>query len=78
MRDKGDYRAANGRAQACGSTVVCLPAAGRIFNTRCGFTTDPPPEGPDSSHDLASGRRNAIGDQSMGIHCNGIHTHQLE
>ena len=78
LRDKAGYRAANGCAQACGSTVVCLPPAGRIFNTRCGFTTDPPPEGPDSSHDLASGRRHSIGIHSIGIHSNGMDTIPME
>ena len=63
MRDNSHYRAANGRAQTAVSSVVCLPQRGRIFSTGGGFTSDPPPEGPDPSLDLASGRRDAIGDQ---------------
>ena len=77
-RDNYVYRAANGRAQEAVCTVVCLTTAGRIRNTGCGFTTDPPPEGPDPPLDPAFGRRNAIGDQSIGIHSNGMHTIPME
>ena len=78
LRDNRHSRAVNGRAQAGVSSVVCLPQRGRIFSTSCGFTSDPPPEGPDPSLDLASGRRDAIGDQWIGIHSNGIDTYPLE
>ena len=37
-RDNSHYRAANGRAQAGVSSVVCLPRRGWIFSTGGGFT----------------------------------------
>ena len=77
-RDNGDYRAANGRAQLAASASIACPRRCRIFSTGGGFTSDPPPEGPDPSRDLASGRRDAIGDQWIGIHSNGMHTYPLK
>ena len=78
MRDKSNYRAANGRAQAACSALFACPRRGQIFNTGGGFPTDPPQEGPGASLNLVSGRRNSMGGQSIGIHANGMGTIPME
>ena len=70
---RGKRACARGRAG-----VVCVPPAGPDVQHRLRFYLGPPPEGPDPSFDLAFARRNTGGDQSKGIHSNGMHTCPLE
>ena len=78
MRDKPNYRAANIRAQAALSTVVCLPRRAEKPSPEAGC----PPAGlPGASivpRDHVHGRVDNAGDEWIGIHSNGIDTCPLE
>ena len=78
MRDKGNYRAANTRAQgAVSDPFPGLPGAGNPMPS----TIRPPvpyQEGPDRSRDPTSGPGGSMRDQSIGMHTNGIDTIPME
>ena len=78
MRDNANYRAANIRAQATALGPTYSPQRGSFFGPGCGFPTDPQQEGSDPPLDLASGRRNSMDDQSIGIHSNDVDTIPME
>ena len=78
MRDKHNYRAANGRAQGADSTVVCLPRRAVKLPSE---TSCPPAGLPGASivpRDHVHGRVDNAGDEWIGIHSNGIDTCPLE
>ena len=78
MRDKGNYRAANGCAQEVIFGVVCLTTAGRKPSPETGCPPAGLPEASIVPRDHVHRRVDDAGDEWIGIHSNGIDTGPLE
>ena len=72
------YRAANGRAQAGVSIVVCLTTAGRKAALGGGLPFRLPNGSIGSCSFTVSARVGGTSDEWIGIHTNGIHTIPME